>query len=98
MPRWAESLISAVPLVAARDMAHELLQPYMSLDSKLAPIFRDPKVMVDVQLIDAVLDELPAARLPSELRFAHNHYYQRAPHAGYGAALGTCEHLAHAKR
>lgn len=70
--------------LAARDLAHEILRPYMALDSKLAPIFQGPTVLVDVQLIDSVLSELPESSLPNELRFAHTHYYQRSPNAGYG--------------
>jgi hypothetical protein len=67
-----------------------MLQPYMALDSKVGSIFREPTLLVDVQLIDAVLSEIPEASLPPELRFAHTHYYQRAPHAGYGTLLCAC--------
>jgi hypothetical protein len=70
-----------------------MLQPYMALDSKLGSIFREPTLLVDVQLIDAVLSEIPEASLPPELRFAHTHYYQRAPHAGYGIHCSLCVSL-----
>ncbi len=81
-------------LWTARELAHEMLQPYMALDSKLGSIFREPTLLVDVQLIDAVLSEIPEASLPPELRFAHTHYYQRAPHAGYGTPCFLCVSLA----